>query len=375
MTNPAKILIVNDSLEINELLKARLGSAGFLLDIAETGEEGLEKARQGSYQFILLDYMLPGLDGGQICRILKSEDKTKNIPTVIFSALAEQVLAIKAKDCGADGYFTSLMAGRKLAEQIKDFISGREGTIGQPATGQAPQALPEGAANEGEQFLDLAVHDLKEPIRIISSFARILDESLKDKLDETQKEYFQFIIDGAERMQKMLDGLALYVQIGLAGRSSEAVDLNQVLIGLEQGPLADRLKTSRGRLIRPEPLAKVAADPFLMTQLFKNILDNALKFQRDGLPPEVTIKTQTEGPDWIRVEIADNGLGIADQDQARIFELFQKLNPPAKYPGAGLGLAIAKKIVELFGGRIGVDSQLGKGSTFWFNIPSQRSKR
>ncbi len=227
----------------------------------------------------------------------------------------------------------------------------------------------EGANKELQDFVYVASHDLREPLRKISSFGTLIQDSLKGKLDEDQQENLGFMIDGARRMQDMIDALLSYSRLTTKAKPPQQVFLNEVIENLKKLELATLLDETRGTIHIPEPLPPVQADPFQMTQLFQNLIGNGLKFHQEGIPPEIIIRAHGVEHKMIRIEVEDNGIGIDERYHEQLFVMFKRLHSRAQYEGTGIGLAICKKIVERHGGNIGIKSTPGKGSTFWFTLP------
>jgi signal transduction histidine kinase len=221
---------------------------------------------------------------------------------------------------------------------------------------------------ELEQFAYVASHDLKEPLRMVSSYLSLLEKRYKGDLDEEAREYIGYAIDGAQRMNDLMDGLLMYSRIDRSPNPFEPVDLEEVL-QIATTNLEVSIMDS-GTVLTHGDLPQVMGDRRQLIQLFQNLISNALKFQ-NGNVPEVHISSQTVGKDW-RISIRDNGIGIAPEHTERIFQMFRRLHTRDEYPGNGMGLAISKKIVERHGGRIWFDSEPSKGATFSFTIPLPR---
>jgi len=225
-------------------------------------------------------------------------------------------------------------------------------------------------ANKGLQdFVYIASHDLREPLRKISSFGTLLQDSLKGKLDEDQQENLEFMIGGARRMQNMIDALLTYSRLTTKAKPPEWVDLNKVIEDLKKLELATMLDETRGTIHVPEPLPSVQADPSQIHQLFQNLIGNGLKFHKKEMPPEIIIRAYEVENNVIRIEVEDNGIGINEKYYGQLFTMFKRLHSREQYEGTGIGLASCKKIVERHGGNIGIKSTLDKGSTFWFTLP------
>lgn len=216
-----------------------------------------------------------------------------------------------------------------------------------------------------EQFAYVASHDLQEPLRMVSSYIQLLRQRHGDKLDPNAQEYLTFALDGATRMQQLIVDLLAYSRIGRQGKQFADVDLNQVL-DRALANLKVVIEESGAEILRA-PLPKIHGDLTLLTQVFQNLLGNALKFRGEARPAiEITVSPQ--GREW-QFAISDNGIGIAPQDFERVFVVFQRLHNRNTYPGTGIGLSVVKKIIERHGGRIWVESALGKGTTFHFTLP------
>nr|QNO55306.1 adaptive-response sensory-kinase SasA [Methanosarcinales archaeon ANME-1 ERB7] len=218
-------------------------------------------------------------------------------------------------------------------------------------------------------FAYIASHDLREPLRKISAFGQLLQESLKGKLDEDEEENFAFMIDGATRMQQMIDDLLVYSRVSTKAKPPERVDLNAVIDDLKNVELAVQVEETGGVINVPEPLPPLHADPSQIHQLLQNLLGNGLKYCRKGVPPVITVRGRVVNGNTVRIEVQDNGIGIEEQYCANIFGMFKRLHSREDYEGSGIGLAVCKKIVERPGGKIGVESNPGVGSTFWFTVP------
>ena len=221
-----------------------------------------------------------------------------------------------------------------------------------------------------QDFVYIASHDLREPVRKISAFGQLIQDSLGDSLDEDDQENLNFMIDGADRMQEMVDDLLLYTQVTTKAKSFIQVDLNEVIEDIRDLELATQLEETAGSIESPDPLPTVSADRTQMRQLLQNLINNALKYRKKDVSPKITIRAHTVNEGLLQVEVADNGIGIEQDSWADIFAMFGRLHSRGEYEGSGIGLAICKKIVERHGGEIGVESVPSEGSTFWFTIPS-----
>tara|TARA_R110000796_G_scaffold71409_3_gene162072 strand:+ start:62248 stop:63447 length:1200 start_codon:yes stop_codon:yes gene_type:complete len=217
---------------------------------------------------------------------------------------------------------------------------------------------------ELEQFTYIASHDLQEPLRTLTSINQLLQDEFKGKLDERADTYLRFINESAKRMQMLVKGLLDYSKIGKLGDLSE-VDCNELLKEV-LSDISFSIKENKAN-ITVENLPTLKGYRTEMRQLFQNLIMNALKFIEKGTTPEITISAKELKTEW-QFSIKDNGIGIDEKDQNKIFVIFKRLHNRSEYEGTGIGLSNCKKIVELHNGNIYVESVLGKGSTFIFSI-------
>jgi signal transduction histidine kinase len=220
--------------------------------------------------------------------------------------------------------------------------------------------------SELEQFAYVASHDLQEPLRMVASYCQLLQRRYKGKLDDDADEFIGFAVEGATRMQRMINELLNYSRVGRKSAGFAPVACREAVEAALAG-LAAAVEEA-GATVTVGDLPTVVGEAALLQQLFQNLVGNALKFRRDGVAPEITIGAERGDGLW-RFTVADNGIGIEAEYADRIFLLFQRLHERTKYPGTGIGLALCKKVVEHHGGRIWVESEPGKGSRFNFTIP------
>jgi signal transduction histidine kinase len=218
---------------------------------------------------------------------------------------------------------------------------------------------------ELEQFAYVASHDLQEPLRAVNSYAQLLARKYQGNLDAKADKYLGYIMEGATRMQQLIDDLLEFSRVGTRGKELKPtaceVVLERVLENLQVAIAQSQAQVTH------DPLPIVMGDEIQLIQLLQNLISNAIKFRREELP-QVHISAVQRENDWI-VSIRDKGIGMESEYFDRIFTIFQRLHSRAEYPGTGIGLAVCKKIVERHGGSIWVESELGVGTTFFFTLP------
>lgn len=217
---------------------------------------------------------------------------------------------------------------------------------------------------ELEQFAYVASHDLQEPLRMVTSFAGLLSRQYSDKLDDRAQQFIEFMVEGTKRMQSLISDLLQYSRITTKVQPFRPTDLNAIM-GNIISDLRISIEENKARIICSR-LPEVYADPLQMRQLLYNLITNAIKFRAEK-NPEITVQARKDHTEWL-FSVSDNGIGISPEFHERIFIIFQRLHERDKYAGTGIGLALCKKIVDNHGGRIWVESEEGRGSTFYFTI-------
>ncbi|MCJ7647942.1 MAG: response regulator, partial [Candidatus Lokiarchaeota archaeon] len=221
---------------------------------------------------------------------------------------------------------------------------------------------------ELERFAYVASHDLQEPLRMIVSFIQLLEKRYKGKLDEEADEFIAFIVDGAKRMQSLITDLLLYSRIGRKEKEFSQLDVT-IIVEVVISNLRKIIEETNAK-ITYDPLPKLIGNEAEFVQLLQNLILNAIKFHKKEETPVVHISAKLQKNQWI-ISVRDNGIGIDSQFFDRIFIIFQRLHKKDEYAGTGIGLAICKKVIERHDGKIWVESELGKGSTFYFSIPEK----
>lgn len=317
---------------------------------------------------------------------VESPDELLGRPVTDFIPEEERQRFLESFTQLKPGETVQSVVGRRLRDSGEEFHGEavRSGYIwkGQPATLVVMRDMSERFAaqlqlqdhaeqlersnKELERFAYVASHDLKEPLRMVSSFCELLKERYADKLDETADQYIDFAVDGAQRMHGLIDDLLQLSRAGTDELEGVAVDLNVVVSNVEHNLLAQIAEA--GAELRYHNLPTVHGDPTLLVQLFQNLISNAIKFRTDA-PPVVEIAA-IEGAEGCTVSVKDNGIGVDPAHHERMFEVFKTLHARGKYDGNGIGLSICRKVVERHGGRLWIESSLGSGTEFFFTLPT-----
>jgi signal transduction histidine kinase len=219
---------------------------------------------------------------------------------------------------------------------------------------------------ELENFAYIASHDLQEPLRMVGGYAQLLEKRYGSALDADGREFLGYMNDGALRMKQMIDDLLAYSRVGRNEPVLAPVSLEDIL-DMALANLAVSIAETQAEIIRPAPLPQVLGEAPLLVRLLQNLLGNALKYRAAGQVPRIIVSSAAIEGGW-RISVADNGIGVPEAGRERIFQIFQRLHSRSAYPGTGIGLAIAKKIVDRHGGRIWVEAAEDGGSVFHFTV-------
>jgi light-regulated signal transduction histidine kinase (bacteriophytochrome) len=217
-----------------------------------------------------------------------------------------------------------------------------------------------------EQFAYVASHDLQEPLRKVASFCQLLQRRYARQLDERADQYIAFAVDGAQRMQRLINDLLAFSRIGRLTTGFNDIDLNKVVV--DSAEQFESQREATGAEITFTDLPVVRGEEPLLGALFSNLIGNALKFRHPDRTPRIVVDGRRVGDEY-EISVEDNGIGIEPEFADKVFVIFQRLHAKDAYPGTGIGLAIAKKIVEYHGGRIWIDPSHTEGTLFRFTLP------
>lgn len=372
------ILIVDDVSSNLQVLIPELEARGHVALVARGGEEAIARARYAHPDLILLDVVMPGMDGFEACRRLKRDEATRDIPVIFMTALTAIDDKIEGFRAGAVDYVTKPLNAEEVLARIDTHLTLhalRQQLAAQnrrlrrevAAREQAQAALQRSNA-ELEQLAYVASHDMQEPLRMVASYLQLVADRYGDRLDADGHEFIGYAVDGAKRMQALINDLLAFSRVNTKARPFENTDTAQI-VATAKLHLQLAIEESGARITEGE-LPVVAGDATQLLQLFQNLIGNAVKFRRDETP-HVHVAAEAGDEGWC-FSVSDNGIGIAPEYFQRIFVLFQRLHGRRQYPGTGIGLALCKRIVERHGGRIWVESTPGQGSTFRFSLPRTR---
>jgi signal transduction histidine kinase len=256
---------------------------------------------------------------------------------------------------------------RNLNENLEQRVAARTGELERRAAEMERLTAELKRSNEElEQFAYVASHDLQTPLRSVTGFLDLLSRRYKSRLGPEADEFITFAVEGAERMHQLINDILVFSRVATRGQPFAPVDTRAVLAQTLAG-LGAAIRESGAEITQGE-LPTVHGDESQLVQLFQNLIGNARKYRNESEPPRIRVDAGEHETGW-EFRIEDNGIGFEPRHAERIFEIFQRLHTIGEYPGTGIGLAICKKIVERHGGRIWVESEPGKGSTFFFTLP------
>ncbi|OQP49730.1 hypothetical protein A4H97_27960 [Niastella yeongjuensis] len=383
------VLVVDDNADMRDHLQAVLRTR-FKVITAGNGQEALEKIQQQQPALILSDIMMPILDGIGLLQEVKANKTTAHIPVILLTARAGEESKIVGWETGADDYLTKPFSSKELisriASQIKTQQIRTEALMDIAEQKKYAKKLEEmnreltKMNEELTSFAYVSSHDLQEPLRKIQMFSKRILEKEINSLSEEGKNYFYRMDNAASRMQLLINDLLTYSRTDTSQKHFDKTDLKLLLAEVKQ-ELLEKI-TATGTVIDCGPLPVLSIIPFQFKQLFTNLFTNSIKFARPGVPPHITIKSEVVDSQKIdkpnvnadrkywHITIADNGTGFDPKFSEQIFGLFQRLHGRKDYEGTGIGLAIAKKVVENHNGLIAAEGMENEGATIHLYLPA-----
>jgi signal transduction histidine kinase len=367
-TKLSVLLVEDNQLDVELVLRA-LRQGGFEVNSRVVLDEArfLKALREDPPEVVLADFNLPSWTGMDALDVVRKEGLA--IPVILVSGALGDVTAVECIKRGITDYVLKDGLAR-LPQAIRRALEEKEeqGRRRKAEEDLARKVVELARSNSDlEQFAYVASHDLQEPLRMVAAYTQLLAERYRGKLDADADKFIGYACEGAQRMQVLIQDLLAFSRIGRKEGALASVDCNAVMRDVMQ-TLSVSIEQS-GATVTYGTLPEVWADNTQMVQLFQNLIGNAIKF-RGAEPPDVCVQAEKKDREWM-FSVSDNGIGIAPEDADRIFAVFQRLHARTEYPGNGIGLAICKKIVERYGGRLWVESQAGSGSTFKFTLPLQ----
>lgn len=364
---PARILVVDDSELSREMLCRILERQGHICVSVASGLDALERLRTETFDIVLLDLMMEGMNGIDVLRTVKADPGLRENAVVMLSAFDEVADIGHCLEIGAEDYLLKPFDRIVLNARLNAVLERKRlQNLERCRTRQLEIAQNElRRSNEDlQRFASVVSHDLQEPLRMVTSYMQLLERSLGGEIKSEQREYLQFATDGGRRMSELIHDLLSYSNVSSSEPRHETVDLQEIV-----DQVKIHLRTTIGQAnaqIISTDLPTLTADHSQLMQIFQNLIGNALKY-RGERPPVVHVSAVEQASEWL-ISVSDNGLGIDRENCQRVFEMFRRLHDK-NIPGTGIGLAICQRVVERWGGKIWVESQVGQGSTFFFTIP------
>jgi signal transduction histidine kinase len=357
MTGAAAILIVDDDPHQHRLLEVLLEPAGYLTIGAASGEEALAVIAKHRPDLILLDILMPGIDGYELTRTLKANPVTANIPIIMVTASTDRESRLAGLDAGAEDFLNKPFDRTELWLRVRNLLRLK-----------AFAEQLQGVNQELEMFSYSVSHDLRAPLRHIQGFVKLLRKDAGPTLSAESLVHLTTISRSAEQMGDLIDDLLSFSRVGRAELQKSLVDLDQ-LVRETLGDFQVELK-ERSCVWKIEPLPAVQADRALLRMVLVNLISNAVKFTGARADAEIQIGCVPSENGETVIFIRDNGAGFDPQHADKLFGVFQRLHGEDEFPGTGIGLANVQRIIDRHGGRTWAEGVVNGGATFYFSIPT-----
>lgn len=359
------LLVEGDPADV-ELVLLALRKDGFDIssDVVQTAEEFRLRIQATAYDLILADYNLPQWSGMEALALLRRENL--DVPLIVVTGNLGEEKAVEcvkrgATDCVLKDHLARLPTSVRRALEEKRLRKQRR---------QSEQELARSNA-ELEQFAYVASHDLQEPLRMIANYTQLLAERYRGRLDEQADKYIAYSVDGATRMQALIQDLLKFSRLGKGDIETRTTDCRAVVEQAVKNLQAAILES--GAAVNWNGLPVVMGDAGQLTQVFQNLIANAIKFHGADTPM-IQIDSEQREHDWV-LSVSDNGIGIPSESWQDVFVIFRRLHTRTEYAGNGVGLSICKKIIERHGGKIWIEAQAKPGCHFKFTLPGEPSSR
>ena len=363
-----RVLVVDDEVRNRELLRDLLELQGYFVAEAENGREALVLATQMMPHVILLDVMMPGMDGYEVCRQLKAHAETAPIPVLMVTALDERDDRLKGIEAGASDFLGKPVDAQDIVLRTRNAVYAKQLYDRMQESYRKLQELEQ----MRDSLVHMIVHDMRSPLMGITGNLEILETCVSESLAEADKECLTDALDAARRLVEMISSMldVSRLESGQMPLHLEACTLRQAAAEAVK-LLGGLLRYSPVVVSAPQDGGAVTCDPAIIRRVLFNLLGNAAKYSPKDCEIKLSIQRQGEA---LHVSVSDQGPGIPPELHTRIFEKFGQVGAGAKNKGysTGLGLTFCKLAVEQHGGRIGVENRPGGGSTFWFTVPCAR---
>ena len=366
------ILLVDDNFTNIELLKTLLQKDGYEIAYAPNGEDALKVVPKLKPNLILLDIMMPGIDGFETCKKLKDNEQFRDIPVIFISAKSTPKDIVRGFEVGGVDYITKPFNLKEVLARVRTQLQLQSLMIQKEKTEEKAKAFAQELERSNralEEFAHLASHDLQAPLRKIITFGDRLKEQ-SPNLDDKGKDYLDRMQKASVRMKNFIDDLLDFSSVTSIPKPYKLVDLGKIAHRVCED-LDLQIKTNN-TTIKIEKLPSLELDSAQFSTVFQNLISNAIKYHRKGVAPVISLTSSydAEEKSW-NIKVSDNGIGVEEKYFERIFKLFQRLHGKSSYEGTGIGLAICQKIVNNHGGEITLESKIDEGSSFIIHLPDK----
>ncbi len=424
---PPRVLIVEDSATQRELLGHILQAHGYAVITAGNGAQAFELVLRTRPTLVISDILMPEMDGYELCRRIKADQRLRSTPVVLLTALSDPKDVIEGLESGADNFIVKPYEEDYLLGRLEWVLSNRDFAAREDEHGveivfaghryfiesrrrqildlllstyeaavrkndeleRAREALKlanreleqrvrdrtaklEAVNQSLESFCYSIAHDLRSPLRAIQGYTSVILDQYSAVYDEEARENSKRVMAAARQMDQLIRDLLAYGQVTAAELPLSRLSLEARLDAVIND-LRHEIRQRQAEIEVQRPLPEVKANSMVLEQVLTNLLSNALKFSKDDIPPKVRIWSALQPNGLVRLYIQDNGIGIDPAYSERIFGLFQRLHNTSKYPGTGVGLVIVRKGIERMGGHAGVESRPGEGAQFWIELPRPKN--
>ncbi|MCP4702298.1 MAG: response regulator [Gammaproteobacteria bacterium] len=356
------LLVVDDTPTNLKILLTYLHKLKFKVQVAIDGEEALQQVAYAHPDLILLDVMMPKLDGFETCSRLKADETTRDIPIIFMTALSETLDKVKGLELGAVDYITKPFQHEEVLARINTHLTLKKQ---KKIIEQKNLELQQQNA-ELDAFAHTVAHDLKNPVNLIVNANRFLLRSLAQRVNPEELEFLQYAAQAGHKMANIINALLLLASARTQEVNMTALDM-PAIIAQVQDSLAYMIREYQAEIKMPPTWPAATGYAPWIEEVWRNYISNALKY--GGNPPRLELGAASEKNAQVRFWVRDNGPGLSKEDISCLFVPFSRISQ-VRVEGHGLGLSIVQRIVEKSGGRLGVDSQKGQGSTFYFTLPT-----